>query len=120
MLGYLEELELGEQDLYDAQGNSFDPQAILVRMQRGVLGWARGEELARHEFPSASAVTEAYASVLEYVRARGLVGADHPFPHDLREWLLTLETGSQLSQTPGVVPEAERLRPAAEYGRGNL
>ena len=85
------------------KGIPFDPQGVLLRIQRGVMGWARGEELERHEYPGAAAVTDAYAVVLEYVRGRGLVGADHPLPHDLREWLLTLEAGSQLLQTPGAV-----------------
>ena len=35
MLAYLGELELGEQALYDAQGNSFDPQAVMLRLPTG-------------------------------------------------------------------------------------
>ena len=120
MMGYLDELELGEQDLYDAQGNSFDPQTVLLRMQKGVMEWARGRELVRHEFPSATAVSEAFTGVRDYIRARGLNGADHPFPHDLREWLLALEEGTQFSQTPGAVHVADAACPAAEYGRGEL
>ena len=60
-------------------------------MQKSVADWARGEDLARHEFPSAASVNEAFAVVRDYVRMRGLNGVDYPFPHDLREWLLALE-----------------------------
>ena len=120
MMGYLDELELGEQDLYDAQGNSFDPQAVLLRMQRGIVDWARGVDLARHEFPSAVSVSEAFTVVRDYVRTRGLSGVDHPFPHDLREWLLALEGGTQLSPTPRMVHGADATYPAAEHGREEL
>jgi len=119
MMAYLNELELGEQELYDAQGNSFDPQAVLIRLQSGVLGWARGDVVARHEYPMAAAVRDAYSAVLGYVRGRGLQGAEHPYPHDLREWLLGLEAVAQLSQTPSaehILSDAQR---AAEHGRGD-
>ena len=120
MMGYLEELELSEQDLYDAQGNSFDPQAVLLRMQKSVADWARGEDLVRHEFPSAASVNEAFAVVRDYVRMRVLNGVDYPFPHDLREWLLALERETQLSPTPRMVDGAAEVHPAAEHGRAGL
>ena len=88
-------------------------------MQSGVLGWARGEAIARHEYLTAPAVKDAYSVVLGYVRSRGLLGAEHPFPHDLREWLLGLEAGLQLSQTPGAEHVSDGAQQAAEHGRGD-
>ena len=84
------------------------------------MDWARGEELVRHACPSATAFSEGFTGVRDYVRARGLNGADHPFPHYLREWLLALVMGSQLSQTLGAVHGAGEACPAAEYGRRDL
>jgi len=117
MMAYLEELELEERVLYDAQGNSFDPQAVMLRLQPGVLGWTRGETGARHVYPSASAVHGAFGAVLEYVRGRGLAGVEHPYPHDLREWILNMEDGSPFSQTPAVVRDERVTDQAAEHGR---
>ncbi|MFM7978324.1 MAG: hypothetical protein ACKPKO_03330, partial [Candidatus Fonsibacter sp.] len=36
MAAYLHGLGLSESELYDAQGNSFDPQAVLSRLQEGL------------------------------------------------------------------------------------
>ena len=58
--GYLEELELSEQDLYDAQGTSFDPQAICLRLREGLTAWASGTYLQRHAFPELQVVRGAY------------------------------------------------------------
>jgi hypothetical protein len=78
---------------------------------------ASGDAMVRHVYIGATAVREAYAVVLDYVRGRGLVGADHPFPHDLREWLMGLESGSQFSQTRGALQSRSGGPLAAEHGR---
>ncbi|MFM7981208.1 MAG: hypothetical protein ACKPKO_18020, partial [Candidatus Fonsibacter sp.] len=36
MAAYFDELGLTEQELYDGQGTSFDPQAVLMRLQAGL------------------------------------------------------------------------------------
>ena len=99
------------------KGNSFDPQAVVLRLQPGVLGWTRGEAGTRHVYTSAGTVHGAFGAVLEYVRGRGLTGVEHPFPHDLREWILNMEGGSQFSQTPAAVRDEGATDQAAEHGR---
>ena len=104
--------------MYDAQGNSFDPQAALLNLQAGFRVWAAGGPMTRHVFPNVAAAREAYAGVLSYVRGRGLAGADHPFPHDIREWLMSVDSESQFSQTPGVDNNRTEGTLAAEHGSG--
>ena len=49
MLAYLQTLGLNDQDMYDAQGNSFDPQAVCLRLQLGVQMWAAGSLERKHD-----------------------------------------------------------------------
>ena len=112
MGGYLNDLGLSEQEMYDAQGNSFDPQALLVRMQAGLRQWARGEMRTRHEYPGMDAVANAFGTVQRYVADRGLGGCAHPFPHDLHEQMIRAAAPPDFSATPPIQPP-----PAAEYGR---
>ncbi|MFM7987626.1 MAG: hypothetical protein ACKPKO_50755, partial [Candidatus Fonsibacter sp.] len=71
MAAYLSQLGLGDNELYDGQGNSFDPQAVLIRIQQGLRSWERGGPIARHEFPEPSFVAQVYEGVLQYVTERG-------------------------------------------------
>ena len=101
----------------DAQGNSFDPHVVLLRLQVGIRMWSCGDTMARHVYIGFAAVRGAYAVVLDYVRGRGLVGAEHPFPHDLRECLMGLELDTQFSHTPGALHNRSDGPLPAEHGR---
>ena len=48
---YLMSLGLEEDQLFDAQGNHFDPAALLVRIARPITGWLRGGPLAHTHLP---------------------------------------------------------------------
>ena len=117
MAVYLDELGLCETELYDAQGNSFDPQAVLIRVQQGLVAWMNGAELERHVFPGIAVLREEYTKVSAYVQGRGLTGCDHPFPHDLRDYLMASERPTQWSTTPTLATEGGNPA-AAEHGRG--
>ncbi len=82
---YLHELGLCAQEMYDAQGNSFDPQAVAIRIWTGLHGWAAGNKFTRHMFPPMNDVVAAYGEVRGYVEGRGLVGCLRPSPHDLHD-----------------------------------
>ena len=112
MGAYLAELGLNEQKLYDAQGNSFDPQALVVRMREGLRRWAHGEQPDRHAYPAMDTVARAFVNVRRYVADRGLGGCKHPFPHDLHDRLLGVVGTPAFSATPPLSPN-----PAAEDGR---
>ena len=112
MGAYLNDLGLSEQEMYDAQGNSFDPQALMIRMQDGVRHWAGGGQCARHEYPGMDAVANAFGVVQRYVAERGLGGVAHPFPHDLHERLIRAAGAPSFSATP-----QPHSNPAAEDGR---
>ena len=98
--------------MYDAQGNSFVPQALVIRMQDGLRQWARGEMSTRHEYPGMDTVASAFGAVQRYVAERGLGGCAHPFPHDLYERLIRAAGTPAFSATP----QTHSL-PAAEDGR---
>ena len=112
MGAYLNDLGLSEQEMYDAQGNSFDPQALMIRMQDGVRQWTRDGQSARHQYPAMYAVSDAFDTVQRYVAERGLGGVAHPFPHDLHERLIRAAGTPSFSATPQAHPD-----PAAEDGR---
>lgn len=116
MAAYLQELQLDERELYDGQGNSFDPQAVCLRLHEGLRSWLATGQLARHCFPMISVAHSAFQEVLSYVQQRGLHGVEHPFPYDLRG-VLVLDPGNALTHTPPVVHDGSSL--AAEYGRVN-
>ena len=56
MEGYLTDLGLTERVLYDAQGNSFDPQAVEIRVMEGIRQRSNGEGLERHVYEAPSRV----------------------------------------------------------------
>ena len=109
MEAYLTELGLTERVLYDAQGNSFDPQAVEIRVMEGIRQWSNGEGLERHVYEAPSRVHEVFREVYAHTRARGLLAVESPLPYDLRSDLLADRDGMEpvLSDTP-----------AANEGRG--
>ena len=118
MSSYLAELGLPDQELWDAQRNSFDPLAVALRLHEGVRRWASGETLGTHAFPPMQTVANAFAAVRQCVQDRGLLGVDHPFPYDPRQTLLGAGNGRQLSDTPAAAGNAsDDSRLAVEYGR---
>jgi hypothetical protein len=98
--------------MYDAQGNSFDPQAVAIIIWAGLHDWVVGRTPPRHTYPPMRAVTAAFREVREYVGNGGLVGCLRPFPHDLHDRLLDAAGPAHLSGSP---PDA--LPTAAEDGR---
>ncbi|MFM7980955.1 MAG: hypothetical protein ACKPKO_16720, partial [Candidatus Fonsibacter sp.] len=64
----------GEQELYDAQGNSFDSQAVFLRLAEGARMYIEGHLDGRHAFPPLAVARSAFAEVLCYVNQRGLHG----------------------------------------------
>ncbi len=112
MGAYLADLGLSENELYDGQGKSFDPQAVVIRLRDGLRRWAQGDVLPRQQYPAMDRVEEAFQEVHAYVEQRGLLGCTRPFPHDLRDRLIAAALTPQLSDTP-----PEHLSPAAEDGR---
>ena len=122
MEAYLAELGLAERVLYDAQGNSYDPQAVEIRIAEGIRQWSNGKSLQRHEYIPPSQVQHAFQTVHDYVRARGLQAVDSPFPWDLRRGMLADWGGTDpvLSDTPGRGGGGGRDDQAAEAGNGRL
>ena len=102
MEAYLTELGLTERVLYDAQGNSFDPQAVEIRIAEGIRQWSNGEGLARHVYEAPSQVQVVFKEIYDNARARGLPAVESPFPYDLRGDLLADRDGMEpvLSDTP--------------------
>ena len=118
---YLMELGLTERVLYDAQGNSFDPQAVEIRIMEGVRQWSNGEGLGRHQYVAPSRVTEVFQEIYGYARARGLPAMESPYPYDLRTDLLLDRDGREPVTTGSLAHDGEREgapNTTAEDGRG--
>ena len=81
--GYQLELGLTPRQLFDGQGNHFDPAAVVARIAGSVLTWIRGGLLHRHRFPAPDEVCAAYDMIRAQVDARGLAVQPSPFPMDL-------------------------------------
>ena len=103
MEAYLAELGLAERVPYDAQGNSYDPLAVEIRIAEGIRQWSNGGSLRRHEYIPPSQVQNVFQTVHDYVSARGLQAVDSPFPWDLTREMLAGRDGTDpvLSDTPG-------------------
>ena len=100
---YLTELGLSNTMHYDAQRNSFDPQAVDIMITESIRQWSNGEGPPRHEYEPPSRVQMVFQTIGDYTRARGLPAVESPFPYDLRGGLLTDQDGAdpKLSSTPG-------------------
>ena len=88
MEAYLTELGLRERVIYDSQGNSFDPQAVEIRVTEGIRQWSNGEGPPRHEYEPPSRVQVVFQTIYDYTKARGLPAVESPFPYDLRSEVL--------------------------------
>ena len=95
MDAYLTELGLTERVLYDAQGNSFGPQAVEIRIAEGIRQWSNGEGLERHQYVAPSIVNEVFHEIYNYARTRGLPAVESPYPYDLRADLLADRDGRE-------------------------
>ena len=80
MEAYLAELGLSEQVLYGAQGNSFDPQAVEIRIAEGIRQWSSREGPPRHEYEPPSRAQMVFQTIWDYTKARGLPTVESPFP----------------------------------------
>ena len=49
---YLSDLGLSEQEMYDAQGHSFDPQVVAIRIWTGLHDWAAGKKARTTRVPT--------------------------------------------------------------------
>ena len=72
MEAYLAELGLTERVLHDAQGNSLDPQAVMLPMGEGIRQWSHGEGPPRHVYEAPSRVRAVFQAIHSYTRERGL------------------------------------------------
>ena len=80
MEAYLTEVGLTERVLYDAQGNSFDPQAVEIRVTEGIRQWSNGEGLERHVYEAPSKVQVVFQEVYDYTRTKGVAYSGAPLP----------------------------------------
>ena len=83
---YLMSLGLEEDQLLAAQGNHFDPGALLVRIARFITNWLRGEPLAQHTYLDIDALTSSYQELRSRV-ACTVPTSDDPIPRDIMDIL---------------------------------
>ena len=102
---YLTSLGLSDKQLYDAVGNHFDADALIVRLAGPISDWCQGHSSGTHTFLPPSQLYRAYMRLRREVIQANCAACTHPFPEDLRALLL--------------VPPPHFLAPvpAAEYGR---
>ena len=114
MEAYLAELGLTERVLYDAQGNSFDPPAVMIRMGEGIRQWSHGEGPPRHTYEAPSRVQLVFRTIRNYTRERGLPAVESPCPYDIRGDLLADRDGVEPAFLD--TPRAEGVEGAVASG----
>ena len=119
----LTDLGLADSILYDAQGNSYGPQAVDIRIAEGIRRWSNGEGPRRHDYVPPGQLQNVFQTIYDYVRARGLPAVESPFPYDLRRKMLADRGRADptLLHTPGGEREGGRNPEtnAAGSGRGD-
>ena len=101
---------LSDRDIYDVQGDAFDPDAVLLRVGAPLLHWLRGGNLATYACPPILHCFAAHSRLLGALRRAGHVPpVTNPFPADLRASLL--REGSLLC------PAGDGDPPSAAAGR---
>ena len=70
---------------YDAQGNSFDPQAVMIRLGEGIRPWSHGEGPPRHGYAAPSRAQVVFQTLHNYTKERGLPAVESPYPYELRD-----------------------------------
>ena len=120
MEAYLTELGLAERVLYDAQGKSFDPQAVEIRIADGIRQWSIGEGPPRHAYVPPSQGQNVFQTIYDYARAKGLPAVGSPFPYDLRREMFADRDGTDptFSDTPGGDREGGRNPTTVAAGNG--
>ena len=115
MEGYLMSLELSEIDLFDAIGNMYDYQAMVIRIGPVVSDWDRhGRQIETTRAVSPQELMRAYEKVKAVVEQKGLSAEPSPYPHDLRHLPESIHGWGKLVQTAQpALPKRRRL----SYGR---
>ena len=138
---YLQQLQLGPRQLYDAVGNHFDPDALAIRMALAVEDVLVRGDTPAHVFLDPHALLTIYQRLAATVRTleNGTIPvADGPFPRDIAALLSTWDAstvrdradtsaGPQDTSVPRGRSRSPARRPviidaqhaAAHRGRGN-
>ena len=69
---------LTDRQVHDAQGNAFDPRALVCRIGPGVEAWIQGQDPVKHHFPSVDAIWHMYGELAAELTKEGL--QPWPFP----------------------------------------
>ena len=132
--GYLLALGLSPRQLFNVVGNHFDPDAVILRMYGALREWADGVRYGAEVLSPAALLSEFSQARSWVVRQQeqlwlvggaggaGRVPAAHPFPADLREWLLAdrvvdVGGGGGVAVSDAAEGAAGGSTVAAEYGR---
>ena len=136
---YLQQLQLGPRQLYNAVGNHFDPEALAIRMALAIEDvLVRGDTQA-HAFPDPQALIVIYQRLADHVRTLdngNIPVTPGPFPRDIAALLAnwdgtatacgdsaagtpTLGLPRGRSRFPARQPAATCDTTAAQRGRGN-
>ena len=95
------ELGLSERALFDAVGNHFDPDALIVCLLGPLEAWAGGAR-HRHEFPAPRQLLSGFRQLRRWVDEQTDEGrVQCPFPDDLRDQLETASAREEASLTAG-------------------
>ena len=82
---YQRQLNLTPRQLFDAQGNHFDPAAIMVRLFGTIRAWVSGQRPPAHSYPSPAEIHESYKRLKARLRSHDerIPTEDNPFPGDI-------------------------------------
>ena len=117
MRSYLTSLGLTDQQLFDAQGNVFDKDALLTRIGCPIARWLeKGASLPPPTSPHPSTIRELYETLRDEVASEGFLVATQPF--QVNEGWLANEAGP--SGAPHMDATAEAATRSANKGTERL
>ena len=88
---YLADLGLSEKELFDATGNMFDKDALLVRIGCPVKKWVNGEPVPARDAPSPTQTGAGYEALRESSAGAGVGTRPAPVPSDMPNLLKEME-----------------------------
>ena len=89
---YLADLGLSEKELFDATGNMFDKDALLVRVGCPVKRWVSGEPVPARDAPTPTQVGVEYEALRASSTATGARPRPAPVPCDMPNLLKEMES----------------------------
>ena len=121
MWQYLDSLGMEERQLFDAQGNMFDKEALTRRFRHSVEAWLKGDtDLGNYQWRNPKELQKQWEGFAEVVKKKGApVGQHAPADRIDVQRLHEALTTSQVEERPLKMAKGEQWQPAEQTKQGD-